>query len=125
MAIKIPDALRDELAAMDLTVWIAHHPIHVTADSPRGKANKDVVLVQLAGPGLEDYSPWGSGRTLRAAVNDALSDPAVSARVPGLMGALLRCGKAIQKLEKAVWWERNKLQASTWNDGGLDDEVPF
>ena len=125
MAIKIPDALRLELAAMDLTIWIAHHPIRVTPDAPRGKADKSIVLVQLAGPGLEDYSPWGNGPTLRAAVNVALSNPAVVGRVPGLKGALMRCAAAVHDLKNEVMWERLRRTKDMHGEGELDDEVPF
>lgn len=120
MAIKIPDALRLELAAMDLTIWIAHHPIRVTADSPRGRADKSVVLVQLAGPGLEERSLWGNGPTLRAAVDCAMRNNAIVLnRVKGLKGAIMRCEAAVDALAKDMGFKR------VFSDGGLDDSVPF
>lgn len=122
-AVKIPESLREELAGLELAVWIAIHPmIYDTVEKfNKGQGRHDTtrVQVQLAGPGLGGQSPWGCGKNLQEAVNDALHNSLVIDRVPGLKGALMRLDAAIGGLQQAVLWNR-------WKYGGdQDDEIPF
>lgn len=122
-SVRIPESLREELAKMDLTIWIAMHPMtyenHTAFENGRGREDRTRVQVQLAGPGLEDYSPWGHGATIYEAVRAALEDPAVAGRVPGLRGAMLRLEIALSDLQQAILRHR-------WTQGGdHDDEIPF
>lgn len=129
MAIRIPDALRDELASMNLVLWVAHHPLvfdYVVGGKPgRGKEDKTRVEVQLSGPGLGDHSPWGFGPTLRAAVDDALSRSSVVDRVKGLKGALMRLSLAITDCNRIVMHERLAIGHPEYGDPRDPDWVPF
>lgn len=121
-AVKIPESLRSDLAKMNLTVWMAMHPMdyNYEVNGQRGKGRHDTsrVMVQLIGPGIED-APWGYGGNLQEAVNHALSSPAIRDRVKGLKGAMMRLDAALRGLTGVV-----RLEA--WiTAGAYEDEIPF
>ena len=120
--VRIPESLRDELSNMGLTIWNAMHPMRydyeVGGKQGKGRHDKTRVMVQLAGPGL-DNAPWGYGGNLQEALNDALRHPEIIDRVGGLKGSMMRLDKALGDLKNAVIW-------SKWQIGGeQDDEIPF
>lgn len=116
--VRVPEDLRLELAAMGLTVWVAHHPMVNVRDSVRPRANKEWVVVQLAGPGLEEQSLWGGGPTLRRAVDEAIvRNPILLQRVPGVRGSMFRLEAAILTLKTTLVCHLGPQE--------LDDGVPF
>lgn len=126
--IRVPDALREELASMELVLWIAQHPLEfnyeVGGQKGRGRADKTRVQVQITGVGLGDFSPWGYGPNLRAAVDDALRHPSLVGRVGGLKGAIMRLDAALDGLTAKVRWERIYTEGGvSWEE--RDDYVPF
>lgn len=118
---KVPDDVKADLAAMGLTTWLILHPITFdyewTGNGPkRGRADKTKVQVQLQGPGLDGYSPWGHGPTARAAIADALRHPVLLKRQGGLTGAMAGLEEELRLLRDAMW--KNMGDA-------LDVDVPF
>jgi hypothetical protein len=117
---KIPEDVRLDLEAMSLTVWLCTHPITFdyewTGNGPkRGRADKSIVQVQLAGPGLDGFSPWGSGPNVRAAVAACLRHPVLLKRQGGLVAAMAGLEDELRLLRDAMWM----------NMGDLDDDIPF
>jgi len=110
--LKVPDDLKSYLAERDLAVWLCFHPM-IPSEKGHSKADKTRVEVQLAGPKLIDYSPWGYGATVREAIDAALMHPAIRALDTGLGGALARCEEEMRRLIFAVQVE------------ALDGDVPF
>lgn len=122
--VRVPDSIKEELEAMNLVVWLAHHPLRwdyeVNGIKGKGKHNTEIVIVQLAGPGLDERSLWGHGPNIRVAVDEALkANHYTLARVPGLKGAMLR-------LESEMARTARQVALTCWRAGGHpDDEVPF
>lgn len=119
MPVKIDPEITAELQAMELVLWEAKHPKLQVWNEAKGKLtpreDKSWVIVTVTGPGADEC--YGSGKTLREAVDTALRNPSISDRVPGLKGAMLRCEEAMFKT-----WLTMREQAY---DGGYDDDIPF
>lgn len=121
--VKIPESIRAELASIGLTVWLAQHPmIYKEVGATRPTMDKTRVTIQLNGPGLGAYSPWGKGATVREAVDDAMAHPVLIDRVPGLKGCILRLDRAAGDLTGVL---RVAKFCYGRPHGDLDDEVPF
>ncbi len=107
ISVKVPDAMRDELAESRLVVWEAKK-------SRLSKEHPWRFVVTLAGPGL-DIQPNGYGDSLDEAVTVALRNPWFLAKMPGLAGALARLEFEIGQLNFRL----------SINSGSIDDDVPF
>jgi hypothetical protein len=117
---RIPDDVRLDLQEMNLTLWACMHPITFdyewTGNGPkRGRADRSIVNVQLAGPGM-DIGPWGTGKTVREAVAAALRHPLLHGRQGGLTGAMATLEEECRLLKDAIWPLRV---------GDIDDDIPF
>jgi hypothetical protein len=110
--LRVPDDLKSYLAERDLAVWQCFHPM-IPTEKGHSKGDKTRVEVQLAGPQLMDYSPWGFGPTVRAAIDDALAHPFIRALDTGLGGAMARLEEEMRCLTIALIMDR------------LDDDIPF
>lgn len=111
---KIPSAVKIDLEERGLTIWqcnfaMKHEP------GERAKEDRTKVHVQLAGPGLEQFSPWGYGATVEEAVNDALSNPHLRMKQSGLIGAVARLESEIYKLTISLHMQHD----------GDEDDIPF
>lgn len=102
VAVKIPDAVRDDLRESNLVVWEARKD-RVSKDHPWR------FQVTLAGPGI-DMQPHGFGDSLEDAIDYALGNAWFKAKLPGLVGAMARLEVAVQGLILHM---------------ALDDDVPF
>lgn len=126
---KIPQAIVDELADMNLVIWFCGYGSKYVEGSARPRQDTSLVNVQITGPGLTERSPWGRGQTLRAAIDHALRDPLIADRVTGLKGAIMRLDNALTDLGHTVLLRRlamSRLDAGAWGfDNDLDDDVPF
>lgn len=121
---KIPQDVIDELAEMNLTIWICKYAtIYDRYGAGRGKADLEKVEVQITGPGLTQYAPWGHGPTVRAAVDSAMRDPKVIDRIKGLKGAIFRFDKALSDLGHTVLLRRLAMHNNF--DDSDDDTIPF
>jgi hypothetical protein len=121
---KIPVDVKEDLTAMGLTVWNIAHPITFdyewTGNGPkRGRADKSIVHVQLAGPGLDGFSPVGTGPTVRDAVAHAMRHPVLLKRQGGILGALAALEEEMRLLRDAM------LSNRIAGGDGLDDDIPF
>lgn len=120
---KVPPDIKEDLTAMGLTIWNASHPITFdyewTGNGPkRGRADKSITIVQLAGPGLDGYSPVGQGPTLRDAVAACLRHPVLLRRQGGVLAALATLEEEMRLLDRAMFLNRVA-------GGDLDDDIPF
>lgn len=138
---KVPESIRDYLREIGLTLWACQHPsvYHDDRGAPttRPRADKTRVQVQLAGPGLGGFSPWGYGLTVMGAVNDALSTPHLRSKRAGLDGAMARLEIEMAKLQYAFHCREFKLKACVeikFDPSGvaygvfdreIDDDIPF
>jgi hypothetical protein len=121
---KIPVDVKEDLTAMGLTVWNIAHPITFdyewTGNGPkRGRADKSRVHVQLAGPGLDGYSPVGQGATARDAIAAAMRHPVLLKRQGGVLAALATLEEEMRMLAYAM------LTLRCGSGADLDDDVPF
>jgi hypothetical protein len=119
MPVKIDPLIVEELAALDLVIWEAKHPresfYNTKTMKESTREDKSWVLVTLAGPGVEECR--GGRRTLREAVDAAITHSPVVYRVPGLRGSFLR-------LERAMFDLTLKMAEQRY-DRELDDDIPF
>jgi len=120
---KIPQAIVDELADMKLVLWFCSYGSKYVDGSTRPRQDTSTVSVQITGPGLSERSPWGRGPTLRAAIDDALRDPLIADRVPGLKGAIMRLDNALTDLGRTVLLRRLAMHNNF--DDSDDDTIPF
>lgn len=130
---RIPAGLAEELAAMDLTLWVCMHTMIYPEPGSKGKHDTTQVDVQLAGPGLGDYSPWGHGSNVREAVDAALAHPDLISRVTGLKGAIMRLDRALGDVAHDLLLKRyvrdRPPQPTKYpgvvNYDDLDEDIPF
>lgn len=120
---KIPPAIVEELADMNLVLWHCAYGSKYVDGSTRPRQDTSTVSVQITGPGLTERSPWGRGPTLRAAIDNALRDPLIADRVTGLKGAIMRLDNALTDLGHTVMLRRLAMHNNF--DDSDDDTIPF
>jgi len=121
MPVKLDPTILEELRGMDLTLWSATHPkqdfFNEKTSRQSTRENKGWVIVALAGPGITKEL-YGSGATLRVAIDSAIIHGGLADRVTGLRGALMR-------LEHSVFALQRRISDDLFDAGGYDDDVPF
>lgn len=121
MPVKLDPEIVSELAEMELVIWSAKHLKKAVYNEDTGKTsfreNKDWVIVEVAGPGF--VVAIGSGKTLRAAVDNILWN-SFSDRVPGIRGTMMRLEKELWSLFMVCMELKYELDPDL-----LDDTIPF
>lgn len=137
---KVPESIHAYLREIGLVLWACQHPLEydytVGGQKGRGRSDTTRVIVQLAGPGI-DNSPHGYGVSVLAAVNDALRNLHFRQQRPGLNGATAKLEIELGSLSyviKTKLFHANRpreikhdpvsgVTYGVYDD--LDDDIPF